>query len=113
MFKTHRFLSAALLALTVGLTAPACASQGGFYHHHSDERSSARSAYRNGYSEGMAHGRRDARLRRPYSLLYERGFRDADDGYGWRDGNRREYQNAFRRGYEAGYSAGYDRGERR
>ncbi len=113
MRKAHRFLSVALLALTVGLTVPACASQGGFYDCRSEGRSVEQSAYRNGYAEGVEHGRRDARLGRPYSLLDERDFRAADEGYRWRDDDRRDYRQIFRQGYEAGYSGAYDHWVRR
>ena len=106
----RRYLSAMVLAATVGVFAPACAPQtydyrGGYaYQQEFDRR-----AFDYGYREGVEHGRRDARDRHPYSFERHSEFRDADDGYRRSDGDRNLYRRQYRAGFERGYAEGFRR----
>ena len=100
---------AGLLALVVlsgaGCAVPVSAQP---YGRGSWDRSTwQRTAYDNGYREGLAAGRRDARARRGYDYRRERLYRDGDRGYYSRYGSRGQYRQAFRSGFEAGYRDGY------
>jgi len=66
-----------------------------------------RRAYSNGYEEGLEHGRSDARRGRSFDYRRHDEFRDGDEGYSRRYGNREYYRAAFRRGFVAGYDEAY------
>jgi hypothetical protein len=61
----------------------------------------------NGYRDGYAQGRDDARDRDRYDPVRARRYRSGDSGYdtryGSRDDYKREYRAAFQQGYEQGY----------
>lgn len=110
MFRTHRALPVCLLAMSVAVGAPACASQGRYYEYPSqrDYRDLERLAYDNGYRDGLQHGERDARDRRDFRVDRDSDYRNADRGYrGY--GDRNGYRRFFRDGYQAGYAEGYNR----
>jgi hypothetical protein len=115
MSKTHRYLPALLLAVGVGMTAPACAAQvygsgyprGGGYGRDLDRR-----AYDNGFREGVEEGQNDARHNRDFSPQRHDEYRDADQGYHRDDGDREYYRRSYRQGFEAGYRESYNRNAR-
>ena len=43
---------------------------------------------------------------------FETEYRDADDGYHRRDGEREFYRRVYRRGFEVGYRESFDRNQR-
>src|SRR5256886_12670015 len=69
-------------------------------------------AYERGYREGLEEGRNDARKGRNYAPSRHGEFRDADDGYNRRDGDREFYRRVYRRGFEVGYRESFDRNAR-
>jgi hypothetical protein len=73
----------------------------------------SRRAYDNGFREGLRHGRDDARDGRRFDYRHEEDYRRADDGYHRGDGDRDDYQRAYRQGFAAGYTEGYNRGRGR
>lgn len=64
----------------------------------------------NGYRDGLAQGRDDARDRDRYDPVrasrYRQGDRGYNNRYGSRDDYKREYRSAFQQGYEQGYYNG-------
>jgi hypothetical protein len=103
----HLHLPAMLLAVTAA-AAPACAtpfyqSRGGY------PQSFDRRAYDNGYREGLARGRDDARRGREFSYARDDEYRDADKGYRRQYGNRDAYRRMFRQGFQAGYTESFNR----
>jgi hypothetical protein len=68
-----------------------------------------RSAYDNGYREGVKEGEKDARRGDRFEFRDERTFRDGDKGYRRQFGDRERYRQTFRSGYSAGYSDAYQR----
>jgi len=117
MAQQHRYLTAVLFAGAVGLSTAGCAAQvygqtyprGGVYGGYRDFD---RRAYDNGYREGLEKGRNDARRERSFSYQRHDEWRDADDGYHRRDGEREFYRRSYRRGFEAGYNEAYSRNSR-
>jgi len=106
MLNRHRLFAGLLLA--VGLTATsACASplyaSRGVYSRQFD-----RLAYDNGYREGLARGREDARSGRARSYERDGEYRDADRGYRREYGDRNDYRRTFRQGFQAGYIEAFD-----
>ena len=63
--------------------------------------------FERGYREGIRHGADDVRDGRRFEPERDRVYRDADDGYNSRYGNRDAYRNEFRRGFTSGYREGY------
>lgn len=61
----------------------------------------------NGYKDGYAKGREDARDRDAYDPRRHRDYRSADRGYDRRYGTKNEYKNVYREGFTAGYEDGY------
>src|SRR5262245_55836831 len=104
MFNAHRYLTGVLLAMTLALVTPACASNYPAYRYpgvgNVDER-----AYNRGYQEGRSNGESDARRNRSFDYDRHSEYRDADDGF--RGGNRNAYRDLFRRGFVEGYNDGY------
>lgn len=122
MTITHRFVPAAILALGVLTTAPACATSTYGYPPYrggpayGSYREIERVAYDNGYREGVKAGEKDARRGRRFEPASHDDWRDADDGYRRGYGDREMYRRSFRGGFERGYAEGYrqyDRGYRR
>jgi flagellar biosynthesis/type III secretory pathway protein FliH len=64
-------------------------------------------AAENGYRDGYAQGRNDARSRRHADPVrasrYRSGDHDYNRRYGPRDNYKREYRQGFQQGYERGY----------
>jgi hypothetical protein len=115
MSKTHRYLPALLLALGVGITAPACAARiydsgyprGGYPP---PARGRALSiAAENGYRDGMSAGRDDARHRERFDPVRARRYREGDHAYDRRYGSRDDYRREYRSAFEQGYRDGYGR----
>jgi hypothetical protein len=105
----HRYLIAGVLAATVGVVAPACASRTYSYRNdgYTYRQQVDRRAFDFGYREGLEHGRRDARDRRSFSFQRHDEFRDADAGYRRADGNLERYRRDYRAGFERGYTVGF------
>jgi len=117
MAYKSRYLTAFALAGLVGLSTPACAAQvyGQTYPRgdvYGGVRDFDRRAYDNGYREGLDEGRNDARHNRNFSYDRHSEYRDADDGYHRRDGDREFYRRSFRRGFEVGYREAFARDTR-
>jgi hypothetical protein len=107
-----RLLPAFALAAAVAVAAPACAQTYGYGGRYPDAgyaREIERRAYDRGYREGLDEGRNDARKGRDYSPSRHGEYRDADDGYHRRDGDREFYRRVYRRGFEIGYRESFDR----
>ena len=113
----HRYLTAVLFAGMVGLSTAGCAAQvygqtyprGGVY---GGSRDFDRRAYDNGYREGLDEGRSDARRNRNFAYDRHSEYRNADDGYNRRDGDREFYRRSYRRGFEIGYREAFERNSR-
>ncbi len=111
-YTLKRFAIAALTATTLAapVAAAAPAEQRAIPR---DDRSwrggVSNEAFDRGYREGMRAGEEDARRNRSFNATNDRAYRNADSGYDRRDGDRRVYQNTFRRGFSDGYATGYNR----
>jgi hypothetical protein len=74
------------------------------------DRSISSPAAANGFRDGLAQGREDARDRHRFdpvrSSRYRAGDRDYNNRYGSRDDYKREYRAGFQQGYEQGYRGG-------
>ncbi len=107
--KAHRYLPALIFA--TALAAPACAAQ--VYGYRAPdvryERDFERRAYDNGFREGIEEARNDVRRGRSFDMNRHDEYRDADEGYHRRDGDRDFYRRVYRRGFEAGYRQTFDR----
>lgn len=68
-----------------------------------------RTAYDNGFREGVKQGEKDAQKNRPFSYQDEKTFQHADKGYHREFGTLERYRQTFRNGYATGYSDGYQR----
>jgi hypothetical protein len=66
-------------------------------------------AQQQGYSYGLNTGASDAQRGQNYDPQRSHYYRNANDGYNSRDGNRGQYQQAFRQGFLQGYREGYQR----
>lgn len=102
---------AAALALALSAT-PAHAQWGRVFGQDRDDYrygNARQVAYDNGYREGMDHGQKAARDRKPFDLEREKDYRNADEGYRREYGNKDRYRQDFRRGFAEGYRAAYDR----
>ncbi len=63
--------------------------------------------FERGYRDGIQQGSKDARDGRRFEPERDRAYRNGDDGYNSRYGNRDAYRNEFRRGFTSGYREGY------
>jgi hypothetical protein len=68
-----------------------------------------RSAYDEGYREGIRAGEQDARRGDRFAYQDEGDFRRGDNGYHRSFGDRERYRQIFRDGFARGYSDGYSR----
>ena len=116
MRKTRFYIVPALTLAAAALAAPAHAQLSRGHPslaYSADERSSyyeaRRTAYDNGYREGIKEGEKDARRGDRFEFRDERTFRDGDNGYRRQFGDRERYRQSFRSGYAAGYSDAYQR----
>lgn len=66
-----------------------------------------------GYSDGFEHGVDDARDRDRYDPVRHGDYRDGDNGYDRRYGNRDSYAFQYRTGFRQGYDDGYRSSGRR
>jgi len=66
-------------------------------------------AQQQGYSYGLNTGATDAQRGQSYDPQRSHYYRNANDGYNSRYGNRGQYQQAFRQGFLQGYREGYQR----
>jgi len=66
-------------------------------------------AQQQGYSYGLNTGASDAQRGQSYDPQRSHYYRNANDGYNSRYGNRGQYQQAFRQGFLQGYREGYQR----
>ncbi len=64
-------------------------------------------AYENGYRRGENRGRDDARHERAFDYGRDKDYRNGDDGYNRRYGDRDWYRDQYRRGYVEGYTRSY------
>jgi hypothetical protein len=112
--KRQMFVPALSLAALV-LSAPVQAQTGGWLDRYrpsyADERQSyydaRRTAYDNGYREGLKEGEKDAKKHEPYRYQDEKSWQHADKGYRREYGDIGRYQQAFRSGYAEGYTQMY------
>ena len=72
----------------------------------------ASSAARNGFEDGLAAGRDDARSNRGEDSRRPKLYREGDHNYSNRDGSRDDYKRDYRSAFQEGYEQGY-RGYRR
>jgi hypothetical protein len=114
MRTPHHLLGYVLVAGLL-LTTQACASYGygGRYPDRGYSVDRQRGAYASGYQEGFEHGRSDARRGRSFDYRRHDEFRDGDEGYSRRYGEREYYREAFRHGFVAGYNEAYRSNVRR
>jgi hypothetical protein len=107
--RTPYHLPVYVLVAGLLLATQACASYGhdGRYPDRGYAVDPQRRAYSHGYEEGLEHGRSDARRGRSLDYRRHDEFRDGDEGYNRRYGDREDYVEAFRRGFVAGYSEAY------
>jgi hypothetical protein len=112
MLKHHSFLAVSVLAASVSLAAPACASRGHYNYQRDDRREFERRAYDAGHRDGLSHGEDDARHRRELRVDRDSDYRSADRGYRGEYGDRENYRRAFREGYGVGYGEGFNRVQR-
>ena len=108
--RTLRLLRAYMLMAGLLFTTQACAASYGYGGRYPDRGYAVdlqQRAYSNGYKEGIEHGRSDARRGRSFDYRRHDEFRDADEGYSRRDGDREYYRATFRRGFVAGYDEAY------
>jgi hypothetical protein len=114
MQRAHRYFSALLLVIGVGIATPACAAQTYQYGYPGGRnggygRELERHAYENGYRDGVQEGQNDARRGRDFSYSRHNEYRDADDGYRRGTIDRDTYRRAFRQGFQTGYSESFNR----
>jgi len=64
-----------------------------------------------GYQDGLKQGQYDRDHNRGYDLWRNDDYKDGDKGYKSNYGDKRDYQNGYRRGFEDAYRAGF-RGRR-
>jgi hypothetical protein len=117
---TAKFLRvAAAAALVMAAAVPARAQAGGWLgapaaYANDDYRTSyadaRRSAYDNGYRDGVKRGEQASRDRRGLDVERERDYRQADNGYNRSFGDRNRYRDSYRGGFAQGYRDGYNRG---
>ena len=109
----------AAAALVMAAAAPVRAQAGGWLgapaaYANDDYRTSyadaQRSAYDNGYRDGLKRGEQAARDRRGLDVERERDYRQADNGYNRSFGDRDRYRDNYRGGFAQGYRDGYSRG---
>jgi hypothetical protein len=115
-----RFLQiSAAAALVMAAAVPARAQASGWLgtpaaYADDDYRTSyadaRRSAYDNGYRDGVKRGEQAARDRRPLDVERERDYRQAEKGYNRSFGDRNRYRDNYRGGFAQGYRDGYRRG---
>lgn len=117
--RTFHHLPAYILMAGLLFTTQACAATYGYGGRYPDQgygygypdrgyaANLQRRAYDKGYEEGLEHGRSDARRGRSFDYRRHDEFRDGDEGYSRRDGDREYYRAAFRRGFVAGYNEAY------
>ena len=108
-------LVSALGVAALALTAPAQAQTRGWIddgRSYSAQRSyydSGRTAYDNGFREGVKQGEKDGRKNDRFRYQDENTYRQGDKGYHREYGPVDRYRQSFRTGYAAGYSEGYQR----
>ena len=108
--RTLHHLPGYMLVAVLLFATQACAESYGYAGRNPDRGYGVdvqRRAYSNGYEEGLEHGRSDARRGRSFDYRRHDEFRDGDEGYSRRYGNREYYRAAFRRGFVAGYDEAY------
>lgn len=101
-----------MLAASVWMAAPACASGGHYNYQRDDYREFERRAYDAGHHDGISRGEDDARHRRERRIDRDSEYRSADRGYRGEYGDRENYRRTFRQGYGVGYGEGFNRMER-
>jgi hypothetical protein len=112
--KTSDSVIATLVAAGFLLSATGCAptyaARGGQNRTFQDDHQ--RRAYANGQTQGLKDGRQDAQKGRRFQYDQHESYRDADKGFGRRDGDREDYRESFRKGFVLGYSDAYQANER-
>jgi hypothetical protein len=118
MDKALRYAPAALLAIGLLASTPACATTaygpgyryGGYgYEDRDHNRDVARIAYDHGFHEGLEAGENDGLNGRRFEPSRHGDWRDGDEGYHRNYGDREFYRQSFRNGFEAGYLQAYSR----
>jgi hypothetical protein len=72
-----------------------------------------RSAFDNGFRDGLRRGEQALRDNRPFEPQRERDYRNADDGYNRSLGDRNRYRDNYRGGFTQGYREAYQRRDAR
>ena len=121
MLNKYGRVSAAVLALSVLASAPACGMR--VVAVRVDMRAPIQQrAYNEGHRKGFDRGRADARRGRATDPDRFREYRNADSGYRRGEGDRETYRDSYRQGFRAGYAEAFgqrretddrDRGRRR
>ena len=101
----NRYFSAAALALSVAVGAPACTAA--YYQRGPVVAARQDRAFDRGYRDGFDDGRSDARRGRRFQVEEAERFRSADHGYDRGYGARTEWQRVYRDGFREGYERGF------
>jgi hypothetical protein len=89
------------------LGAPAAYANDDYRTSYADAQ---RSAYDNGYRDGLKRGEQALRDRRPLDVERERDYRQAENGYNRSFGDRNRYRDNYRGGFAQGFRDAYNRG---
>ncbi|HEX4346541.1 MAG TPA: hypothetical protein VHZ73_03165 [Vicinamibacterales bacterium] len=100
-----RYFSAAVLALSVAVGAPACTAA--YYQRGPAAAPSRDRAFDRGYRDGVDEGRSDARHRLRFQPEEAARFRSADHGYDRGYGPPTEWARVYRDGFRQGYERGF------
>ena len=101
----NRYFSAAILALSVGIAAPACTAA--YYQRGPVVAPRQDRAFDRGYRDGFDDGRSDARRHRRFEPEQAARFRSGDHGYDRRYGPPTDWQRVYRDGFREGYERGF------
>ena len=108
MIAKRRLIPALVIVAGLACSATAIAQPNGRANGYWKNRGGdSRAAYDNGYRAGYDQGQADARGRDRYGYERHGRYRNGEDGYNSRNGNRNDYRQAFRQGFAAGYEQGY------
>jgi len=109
MIAKRRLIPALVVVAGLACSATAIAQPNGRANGYWQNRGgNSQVGYDNGYRAGYDQGQADARGRDRYGYERHGRYRNGDDGYNSRSGNRNDYRQAFRQGFAAGYEQGYN-----
>ena len=99
--RTKRFSAFTLLVAALLLGAGSAVASAQWRQGYAD------AAWDAGYRDGLRAGEDDARDGRPFEYQRSRDYRDADNGYQSRDGNKDQWKQRYREGFIGGYRDSY------